>query len=154
MLRDAVLRAKTRAARSTTMNAAKSPNRRSMVAPMWYGPAMKTIVTICVLGVMMAAAAALMPNPGWKPLHGGSLHAGLVMEADNVSPSAVDNAKTCEHVAFTRSIKYGEADRNVLDVAAADASDGTPRPVLLFVAGDSFSSEDTQADAGMSLLQR
>jgi acetyl esterase/lipase len=115
---------------------------------------MKTIVTICVLAVMMTAAVARMPNPGWKPLHGGPLRAGLVMEADNVSPVTVDNAKTCEHVAFTRSIKYGETDRNVLDVAAADASDGTPRPVLLFVAGDNFSGDGTQADGGVSLLQQ
>jgi acetyl esterase/lipase len=115
---------------------------------------MRKIVTICVLIVMMTAASARMPNPGWKPLRNGHVHAGLVVEADNTSPAAADNAKTCEHVAFTRSIKYGESDRNVLDVATADPVNGAPRPVLLFVAGDSFSGDGTQADAGGSLLQQ
>jgi acetyl esterase/lipase len=116
---------------------------------------MKKIVTICVLAVMMAAASARVPNPRLKPLDGsGPLRAGLVVEADNTSSDAADNAKTCEHVAFTRSIKYGDSDRNVLDVAAADPMSGPPRPVLVFVAGDSFSGDGTQADAGGSLLQQ
>jgi acetyl esterase/lipase len=119
-----------------------------------YGSLMKKIITICVLAVMMAAASGRMPNPGWKPLDSGPLRAGLAMEADNTSPAAADDAKSCEHVAFTRSIKYGESDRNVLDVATADQMDGTLRPVLLFVAGESFSGDGTQGDAGVSLLQR
>ena len=78
---------------------------------------MKTTLTICVLAVIMTAASARMPNTGWKALPGGPLHAGLVVEADNTSPAAADKAKTCDHVTFTRSVKYGDSDRNVLDVA-------------------------------------
>jgi acetyl esterase/lipase len=116
---------------------------------------MTKIVTLCVVAVMMTATSARMPYPAaWKPLDRSPVRAGLVMEADNITSAAADDARACEHVTFTRSIKYGDSDRNLLDVAAADASDGTPRPVLLFVAGESFSGDVTQADAGLSLLQR
>jgi acetyl esterase/lipase len=82
------------------------------------------------------------------------LKAGLVAEADTPSPPDADNAKACEHVAFTRGIKYGESDRNVLDVAAADPLDGTPHPVLLFVAGESFTADHAQSDPTAPLLQQ
>jgi acetyl esterase/lipase len=45
-------------------------------------------------------------------------------------------------------LKYGENDLNVLDVATVDFKDTTPRPVLLFVAGDSFASVGTTGVAG------
>jgi acetyl esterase/lipase len=161
MLRDAISQAKTQLDRQRCLLAKSHDGEcRQIAQPEVDGRAdmvrfsMKTTLAICVLAVMMAAASARMPNFDWKALRGGPLRAGLVVEADNTSPAAADKAKTCEHVAFTRSIKYGDSDRNVLDVAAADASDGTPRPVLLFVAGDSFSDDGAQADSDGSLLQQ
>jgi acetyl esterase/lipase len=112
---------------------------------------MKKSLIVFVLAALMAASSARVPD--WKPLQSGALRAGLIAEADAPSPPATDNAKACEHVAFTRSIKYGESDRNMLDVAAADATDGTPRPVLLFVAGESF-ADGTQADPAAPLLEQ
>jgi acetyl esterase/lipase len=116
---------------------------------------MKKSLILCVLAALMAASSARIPRPDWRPLSSGALRAGLIAEAGNDSPAAAtDNAKACEHVAFTRSIKYGESDRNVLDVAAADATDGSPRPVLLFVAGENFAADDAQSDPAVPLLEQ
>jgi acetyl esterase/lipase len=65
-------------------------------------------------------------------------------------------------VTFSRKLRYGGSDKNVLDIAtgSADADQGIPRPVLLFVAGESFSVEmapDVQAplrDAAMCFAAR
>lgn len=49
-------------------------------------------------------------------------------------------------MSFSRSLKYGESDLNVLDVATTEVKDATPRPVLLFVAGESFTGENGAPD--------
>jgi hypothetical protein len=47
-------------------------------------------------------------------------------------------------VLFIRGLKYGESDLNLLDVATdgSDTRQASPRPVMLFVAGDSFAGEN------------
>jgi len=57
--------------------------------------------------------------------------------ADNATPS---EAAFCDGVTFTRNLKYGDHHLNVLDVASAQAP-GAKRPVIVFVAGDTFASE-------------
>ena len=57
-----------------------------------------------------------------------------------------DQSSSCAHVSFTRGLKYGESDLNVLDVANSDSPPATPRPVLLFVAGESFSGDTNASD--------
>jgi acetyl esterase/lipase len=59
---------------------------------------------------------------------------------------AADPSKTCEGASFSRSIKYGESDVNVLDVASGDLGGTSPRPVLVFVAGESFAGESGTAE--------
>jgi acetyl esterase/lipase len=49
-------------------------------------------------------------------------------------------------VSFSRSLKYGESDLNVLDVAVIDSGETSPRPVLVFVAGESFAGESGTSD--------
>ena len=74
---------------------------------------------------------------------------GLVAD-DPAAPVAVpDEAKSCEGITFTRNLRYGASEQNMLEVAtgSADIDPATPRPVLLFVAGESFSAEDTAPDA-------
>ena len=51
--------------------------------------------------------------------------------------AATNEASSCTGVNFTRSLKYGDHPLNVLDVATMQTS-GAKRPVLVFVAGDSF----------------
>src|SRR3984885_2033426 len=74
---------------------------------------------------------------------------GLVAD-EPASPAAVpEETKSCEGVTFTRNLRYGESEQNVLEVATNSANTGPamPRPVLLFVAGESFSTEDAAASA-------
>lgn len=75
-------------------------------------------------------------------------------QAGSAAPANADSAKSCEHVLFSRKLKYGESERNVLDVAAPDALDGSPRAVLLFVAGDNFAGDGTQADTTAALQEQ
>jgi acetyl esterase/lipase len=56
--------------------------------------------------------------------------------------TAADTAAACAGVTFTRGLKYRENDQNVLDVATADFKEDSPRPVLLFVAGENFAGEN------------
>jgi acetyl esterase/lipase len=44
-------------------------------------------------------------------------------------------------VTFTRGLKYAGEDRNVLDVATAQIKPDARRPILVFIAGNDFSSE-------------
>jgi acetyl esterase/lipase len=80
-----------------------------------------------------------------------SVRGGLAV--DDSTPSPADAApaatKSCEQVSFMRNLRYGESDLNVLDVATggSDTSQTSPRPVLLFVAGDSFTGEGRSPDA-------
>ena len=60
----------------------------------------------------------------------------------------MDSAKSCDQVTFSRNLKYGENDLNVLDVATGDFRDATPRPVLLYVAGENFGGGVTTGAAG------
>src|SRR3984885_13444891 len=74
---------------------------------------------------------------------------GLVAD-EPASPAAVpEETKSCEGVTFTRNLRYGESEQNVLEVAtgSADTGPAMPRPVLLFVAGESFSAENAAPDA-------
>jgi acetyl esterase/lipase len=75
---------------------------------------------------------------------------GLAVDDSGGPPAdaAPDPSKTCAGVSFTRKLKYGENDLNVLDIATGDSGETTPRPVLLFVAGESFAGEDGASDAG------
>jgi acetyl esterase/lipase len=69
---------------------------------------------------------------------------------DRAPPTAPpDETKSCEGVTFSRNLRYGQSDQNVLDVAtgSADSGPAIPRPVLLFVAGESFSAEHAAPDA-------
>jgi acetyl esterase/lipase len=70
---------------------------------------------------------------------------GLDTDVPAPPPAVPNEAKSCEDVTFSRNLKYGDDARNVLDVATSSASTGSsiPRPVLLFVAGDQFSGENT-----------
>jgi acetyl esterase/lipase len=63
--------------------------------------------------------------------------------------AAADPSKSCDGVSFSRSLKYGESELNVLDVATANSTENLPRPVLVLVAGESFAGESgTPDDAG------
>src|SRR5260370_12923442 len=72
---------------------------------------------------------------------------GLVIGESSPAPvdAAVEEQKACAGVTFSRSLKYGESDLNVLDVAIGDTKEPARRPVLLFVAGGKFVGGRSQA---------
>src|ERR1700676_124690 len=70
---------------------------------------------------------------------------------DKSAGAAPDPSKPCAGVSFSRKLKYGESDLNVLDVATGNSKDASPRPVLLLVAGESFAGDSGAPDAAGSL---
>ena len=83
---------------------------------------------------------------------------GLVDDPPPPSPNEAkpdekpDQSNSCAHVSFARGLQYGESELNVLDVANSDSPPATPRPVLLFVAGESFSGDTNAPDVAGPLL--
>lgn len=71
------------------------------------------------------------------------VNAALADDTRAASPSSDNSDDACTGVSLSRNLKYGESDRNVLDVATGSEKPSTPRPVLLFVAGESFAEEST-----------
>jgi acetyl esterase/lipase len=63
-----------------------------------------------------------------------------------MADAAVDQSKSCARVSFSRNLRYGESDRNILDVATGEVKETSPRPVLLFVAGESFAGDNGAPD--------
>jgi len=62
------------------------------------------------------------------------------------APAAPNEAAACTGVTFTRGLKYGEKNLNVLDVATGQSS-GMKRPVVVFVAGEHFAGDSDEAAA-------
>ncbi len=60
-------------------------------------------------------------------------------------------ARLCEQVAFSRGLRYGASEQNVLDVATSETKARTPRPILLFVAGDSFTGDASAPELAREL---
>ena len=58
--------------------------------------------------------------------------------AGSADSAATSDPASCTGVTFTRSLKYGGDTMNILDVASGQTKPGGKRPVLVFVAGDSF----------------
>lgn len=69
--------------------------------------------------------------------------AGLLEEA---LPSAED---ACAGLSLTRGLKYGDSEQNYINVATKADKDSALRPVLLFVAGESFTDDGTSGDQTM-----
>jgi acetyl esterase/lipase len=65
--------------------------------------------------------------------------------------SAGGTARLCEQVSFARGLRYGESEQNVLDVATSETKAATPQPILLFVAGDTFTGDSAAPDTAREL---
>ena len=83
----------------------------------------------------------------------GPLPARLTAPSDFVRVGLTDSdttaggtARLCEQVTFSRGLRYGDSEANVLDVAASSTKADTPRPVLLFVGGDTFTGDRAAPD--------
>jgi acetyl esterase/lipase len=108
------------------------------------------MIRYLAFGLVMAIAAGF-PAP--------VVQAGLSDEpqaspSPGASPAPADQAgASCPGVAFTRSVKYGPDNLNILDAASAQTRPDARRPVLIFVAGDSFAGGGDTAGTD-SLVER
>src|SRR6202011_4658297 len=110
---------------------------------------MTKCLVLCCLLTAITAASARATESGSPKIAAYLVRTGLAGDDTSAPPAeaAADPSKTCEGVSFSRSIKYGESDLNVLDVASGDLGETSPRPVLVFVAGESFAGESGGPDA-------
>ena len=88
-----------------------------------------------LLTVTTASAHGPMPA---RPLPPSDLVLTGLTDSDT---TAGGTARLCEDVTFSRGLRYGESEANVLDVAASTTKATTPRPVLVFVTGDTFTGD-------------
>jgi acetyl esterase/lipase len=126
---------------------------------------MTKYLLLCCLLTTVAGASLGGPVP--PQIVGNLVMAGLVGEgsdapSDNPAPTpspapapdqpqAPAQPQACADVEFSRNLKYGESDQNVLDVATGKSETTSPRPVLLFVAGESFVGETETTGLAASL---
>jgi len=104
-----------------------------------------------VLGVLTALTAGSVS--GLRPeFHDRSDVVTTGLLSDSPAPTS-DPSVSCDQVSFTRNLRYGEFDQNMLDVATVSAKDTAARPVLLVVAGETFTGDGGPADASASALQ-
>jgi acetyl esterase/lipase len=109
-----------------------------------------------VLGLLlttMAGASVRGSESGPPEIAAPLVKVGLDLDGTSASPgdatpvdATPDPAKSCAGVTFSRGLRYGESDLNVLDVATGDSKATSPRPVLLFVGGESFAGENGAPD--------
>src|SRR5258708_37997812 len=107
-------------------------------------------LVLCLL--LMAIPGAPVSGVGLAPEFAGYLvKVGLAGEDSN--PSSADPApeltKACEQVSFTRSLRYGDSDHNVLDgtTGGSDTGPASPRTGVLLGAGEGFSRDHRGAPA-------
>jgi acetyl esterase/lipase len=91
------------------------------------------------LAFAATAASAQLIRPGALPVTSDLIRVGL----DDQPNQPISIQETCKDVAFTRDVRYGDSDANVLDVATTANETGESRPVLLFVAGQHFGNDGT-----------
>jgi acetyl esterase/lipase len=110
------------------------------------------MIRYLVVGVLLSAISGTSVGgvrSGLPPVPANPVaKTGLVLDGSDASSADAmpDPSESCAHVAFSRDLRYGESDLNVLDVATSNPKETSPRPVLLFVAGESFSGEGGAPD--------
>jgi acetyl esterase/lipase len=98
---------------------------------------MKNYLAFFLLLTMTAAFAR-----GPLPVHPAAPSDLVLTGLTDNDTTAGGVARLCEQVTFSRGLRYGDSEANVLDVAVSDTTKAdTPRPVLLFVAGDTFAGD-------------
>ena len=98
-------------------------------------------LSICVL-LVIAGFFAPGIQPEWPHGAEGLIGAGLIEDSD--SPSAGDDS--CSGLSLSRGLKYTDTSQNLLNVATRGDKGGPSRPVLLVVAGESFTEDRASSD--------
>lgn len=112
---------------------------------------MKALLVFSSVAVLAlsTSVSAFLEKPAERSHHSAAANAKA---GDRIHPgNAAEAGESCAGINFTRSLQYGAAERNVLDVAHSQFDDHSlPRPVVLFVAGESFT--EPAASGGIAAL--
>src|SRR5260370_22659435 len=102
----------------------------------------------CLLLATMTGASVHGSGSGRPQIAAHLVKAGLVLDGSGASrdDATSDESQSCARVSFSRNLRYGESDLNILDVATGDVKETSARPVLLFVAGESFAGDNGAPD--------
>jgi acetyl esterase/lipase len=103
---------------------------------------MRTILASCIL-LMIAASSAHRTRFEFSSSVFGLTKIGLGLD---VTEPSTQYDQACSHLSLWRGLKYTDNGQNVLDVATSSQGSSRPRPVLLFVAGESFTNDGTSLD--------
>jgi acetyl esterase/lipase len=117
---------------------------------------MTRYLILCVLLTAIAGAAVRGAESELPQIAPDLVRVGLVNDAPTPSPTGAtpDESNSCAQVSFSRNLKYGESDLNVLDVATGDSREASSRPVLLFVIGESFTGDSGAPDVAGALQDK
>jgi acetyl esterase/lipase len=97
---------------------------------------------------LLLAITPVVPGTTWTTPDAPNVVRTGLADDTKAAPSAGNN--DCAGVTLSRNVKYGDSERNVLDVATTAADKApAPRPVLLFVAGESFADDGGTAAADL-----
>lgn len=99
------------------------------------------------LVLTMTTASAHGPLPARLAVPSDLVRVGLT----DTDTTAGGTARLCDQVSFSRGLRYGESEANVLDVATSTTKAETPRPVLLFVVGDTFTGDHAAPDLSQQI---
>jgi len=96
-----------------------------------------------ILAVMLVSAAWAQQNPVSEDIAGRLAELGPVVNPSSTAEFYVplQEKEPYHGVRVERDVKYGPADRNLLDVFMPEAA-SAPRPVLIFVHGGAFVAGD------------
>ena len=103
------------------------------------------LVFAFLLSVTAASAHGLLPLQ--RQSRPDLVRTGLTDSAT----TAGGTARLCEQVTFSRGLRYGESEANILDVAAAEIKASTRRPILVLVAGDTFTGDNVGPEIAREL---
>jgi len=117
--------------------------------PTWLESIARTGSRCFAALVLLAVATAAVAGPTVAPKRAAA-------PGQTTPPPASANApkSQCADFPFTKNLKYGSSELNVLDVASSASSPVPhPRPVLLFVVGESFTEPAGSGASGQLLDQ-
>jgi acetyl esterase/lipase len=123
-----------------------------------------SLVISFLLSALMGASARGSETEFWSHLPAKPLKVGLVTNGSDPAPAEAtpvesspaeptpaeatsDDSNACTGVTFSRGLKYGENDLNVVDVATGEPKEASSRPVLMVVEGKSFAGDNSVPDA-------
>jgi acetyl esterase/lipase len=98
------------------------------------------ISALAITAIMIVSAASAQQSPMPEDIAWKLLELGRVIDPPKTAQlyAPLQQKEPYPAVKVERDIKYGTADRNLLDVFMPETATGSPRPVLIFVHGGGF----------------